>query len=608
MNTSTTRWLILLAVGLGIFIFLFDRVPSRGPSAEASAGLLLPELNVSKVNSLIVTRGTNLAFRVERRGAGWEFRSPLIYPASAPAVEQLLDGLAGLRTGSRITPAEILAQTNGLAAFGFVPPAAILSLTQNDQHLEIRFGGQTLLGKEMYVEVVGRTGLFAVERTFFQSLPPSIDTWRDAALASLAGLRLDRLEVRPATNGFELTRRPDSREWRITRPLLLQADSGKVEFLLQQLDLARVIQFISDDPGTDLEACGLQPPERELVLGRGTNDLCVLQIGRSPTQALDQVYVRRLAHSNVVLVPRSVVAPWLARFTDFCDKHMMTFRPEAVQRIESAADEAFALERSTNGVWNLVQPFRATADPKLTADFLRNLAELEFLDFEREVVTDFAAYGLAPPRRRYALLAPAPAAPGQTPTNAVLAQLDIGSPSTFKFFARRSPENSVVTIVDNQRLPRAAYELRDRQIWSLSTNQILSVTVQQMGQKRKLLRTGPAQWALAPDSEGRLNPMALEEAAFRLGQLRAERWVARGEDQLGRYGFGALDHRVIIEANIAGTPASFTVRFGRLLLVGTSAYAAVNLDAIPGPIVFECPAAIYQFVASELSLVPSGPR
>jgi hypothetical protein len=299
-----------------------------------------------------------------------------------------------------------------------------------------------------------------------------------------------------------------------------------------------------------------------------------------------------------VLVARHAIEPLLAGFREFCDRRLMVFRPDIVERIEARAIETFALKRQSNQVWRIVEPFQAEADRVLVMEMLGNLGMLEFVEFEKEVVTDFANYGLDPPRRRYALLGAA-ASPRGGATNQVLAQVDIGNATGYKFYARRSTENSVVTMLDNGRLPQAAFHLRDRRIWSFSTNQVSSITVQQAGRTRKLLRTGPVQWANAPGSEGPVNPLSVEEAAYRLGQLRAQSWVACGEDQLARYGIPAIDHRITIE--LAGTERleAYSIRFGRQAPSGLP-YASVEVSGLPGPVVFECPALISQFVQSDL--------
>ncbi len=605
MNTSSTRWLLLFAVGLGAVILLYERPGESTSESAARRSRVLPLLLPDDVSAVTVQRDTNLTLRLERTNGGWEFLAPIRYPAQPAGVGGLLEGLAKLEVRGVLSAAEVLAQTNGLRVFGLDPPNATVVLNQGSSRMELRLGISTLLGSEVYAQVVGQDGLVTVDRGLMALLPYSVHQWRDAGVACMAGLRFNRIEVRPITSGFEVVRNPTNQQWEMTRPLLTRANNAKIESLLERLDLIRALSFVADDPRADLEPYGLQPPNHELVLGQGTNDLVVLQFGRGPTNAPDQLFVRRMANSNVVLVARAAVEPWLGGFRDFCDRRLVVFDPDRVARIVARDEEQFVVERQGSREWRLTAPYAASADHLLVIEMLASLAELEFLEFEREVTTDFAAYGLAPPRRQYRLETTVTNIDG-TVTNAILAQVDIGDPTKHKFYARRGSENSVVTMLDTGRLPRAAYELRDRRIWEFTTNQIASITIRQFNNTRRLLRTGPAQWVAAPDTpQSPINAFALEEAAYQLGTLHAARWVARGEDQLARYGFGSIDHQISVELIGEEKQRTHVVGFGRQTLSGRTAYATVNIEGEPAPVIFECRPRLYELLQSELSAMPA---
>ena len=607
MNSSTSRWLVLLAVLLGGFILVLERRTSDTSQREAALTQVLPDLVVGEVTALEVARGTNALLRLVITNGGWQIVAPFAAGARAGEIERLLNGLVRLPVRSALTPEEVLAVTNRAAAFGVETPTVALTIFRGARRDQLRFGAPTLLGSQIYLQVVGQEGLSVVDRDVLQWLPGAANDWRDPALLRLGDAPLERVEVRPATNGFALARNPTNQLWRLTRPLETGANNARIEFLLQQLNLATVAQFVSDDSGLDGEPFGLQPPLRELIFARGTNEVAGLQIGRSPTNDPAQVYLRRLPSSNVVLVARSSIDPWLAQFPEFCDRRLVVFRLDDVERIEVRAAESFVVERRGTNDWRLVEPVAAPADRVLVLETLASLAGLEFVEFERTVVADFTAYGLEPPRRQYVLRGSgSPGSSGSGTAQRELGRLDIGNPKDTRFLARRMGENSVVTFYDNGRLPAAAFELRDRRLWNLSTNDIASITIEQAGETRTVLRTGAGQWSPAPGvTNMTVNSFTLEEAAWRLGHLRAERWVARGEDQLPRFGFGTVNHRVTIQAGSGAPRDRFSVRFGRRAASGR-VYAAVELDGQPVPVIFECPADVYDYVRSDLLLVPDG--
>ena len=603
MNTTTTRWLLLLALGLFAFILVYERNTNTTEEQVLRAESVFPDFDPAAVSSLEVRRASNLVVRLARTGDRWQYQAPIVYPAQSLGVEKLLVAVAHLQQRAYISSQEVLGQTNHLAAFGLERPTAVVVVHCDTTRTELRLGSHTLLGNQVYLQVVGRDGIFAIDDDFLKTLPATVNDWRDTGLIVPGLLKCDRIEVR-RTNGFEVSWDPATRVWQMSKPLHTSANNRRIDDLLHQLEFARVEQFVSDDLRADLDAYGLQPPEREIVFGKGTNDLLVLQLGQGPTNNPNQIFVRTSTHSNVVLVARSTFEPWLSSFRDFCDRRLMVFKPDAVSRIEARGDEAFALDRQTNGSWTITSPQIAPADPVLVLEMFANLAELEFDRFENEVVSDFSPYGLAPARRHYAVLSSTTNAAG-TITNSVLAQVDFGNPTDDqkRVMARRSQENSVLQVVDFGRLPRAGFELRDRRLWEFSTNDIISITIEQNGRTRQLLRAGPLKWAHGPGSEGMINNFTMEEAAYQLGRLRAARWVARGEDKLGPYGIPAMDHRVTVELLPAEKPRRLIVRFGRLA-PSQNPYASVELDGQSTPVIFECTPELTTFINGNLTAPP----
>lgn len=601
MNEATTRWLTGIAIALLLFIVFVDRRRADTPDRREARTRVLPVLVPENVDRIEIQRGSGPWLRLDQADGGWRFSAPLPYPAQPASVERFLATLGALRWRSEIEAAEVLAQTNGLAAFGLDQPAATLALQQNGQRFEIRVGARTAIGGQVYVHVIGRDTLLTVPDGFLRVLPETVFDWRDTALAPLGGVEFDRIEVRPITNGFEVVRHPANRRWTMTRPLATPADNPRLEYLLRQLELARIAGFVTDHPGDQLGAMGLAPPMRELVFSRGPEELFHLQVGRPAADNAELLHVRNARLGNVMLVSRKVVEPWLTSYRDFCDRRLMVFNFDEIRRLEIRADEALAVERRADS-WQLVEPVVAPADPILVIEAIARLAGLEFIDFEREVATDFTAYGLDPPLRQYRLLGAMETAVGEP--SRVLARLDVGLPTGHLHFARRSGENAVVRFLDEGRLPRAAWELRDRRIWDFSTNDIAAITVHQQGATKRLMRRGPMDWVPDAESPGGFNPLTIEETAYRIGQMHAERWVARGIDRLPLYGFPQTACRVEVEFKAGQTPARRVFWLGRRSPAG-SRYAAVELETPPELVIFELPATITPFIEGDLFLAPA---
>lgn len=590
MNPRSTRWLLGLALALLAFILIFERRGRATAERGASQTRLLPDLRLDAVTRLDVRR-PDLSVSVVRTNGGWRLVAPVEYPAQAGAVERLLDALSRLDRRTYIAPDELPRSPAGLAEFGLDKPAAILSIQAGSERKELRVGGATPLGGRVYLQLVGAEGLFAAEAEFLQWLPRTASDWRDTLFLDLTGVNFNRLEIRAPDRGFALELDPTNRLWHLVRPMRARADNPRLQALLQALRNLRVQRFVTDDPAADLEPLGLKPPQWEIAFQQGTNDLRVLQLGSSPTNATELLHARRLGSPTVVLVPRASVALLRGSFEDFRDRRLLSFPPVTAERIEVQAEDRFALERGTNALWRLVEPTPAPADRDLMREFLATLGDIEAVKFVKDVVTDYTPYGLAQPSRRYLLSRPVNTPAGRT--NALLVQLEFGATNEDQtVFARRTDESSVyaVPLASVRALPRAAFQVRDRRIWNFAPTNVTGIVVKLRGQSHRLERNPAGDWKPAPGSQGVVNSLAVEEMLRLLGSLAADAWVARGADKLPDHGFPQAAHELTLELTRGGASETLAVAFGQMA-ESLRPYAAIGIEG--QPTIFEFPLVPY---------------
>lgn len=599
MSPRNTWLWVTLALGLFAFIFFVER---HWRETETGPLRVLPGLNAAHVTSVAalieVPSAGRLEMRAERTNGGWQLTRPLSYPAHAAAVEDLLRELEQLCAQARIDAAELRQRTNADEEFGFDVPQASLLLVQDGHRHQLLVGARTAPGDQVFLQVVGGQGLFVADAVLLKRLPTSANDWRDPALAPLERVSFDRVFVTNAGVAFA-PHRAANEPWRLTHPLPARADATNVAAALQSLAGLRIARFVTDDPAAEPESFGFQPPGLALTFARGTNIALQLQFGRSPTNEADQIFARRLDGPAIVTVPREPLAPWRADFTSFRDRHLFgVSRPVAA--VEVRHNESFTLERASNNGWR-IQPLDLPADTNLVGELIVTLSGMTVVQFH-DVVTKpgLAEYGLATPQRQFVVRA-APS-PENASTNPVLVELHFGVKDD-KTYARRTDEDSVYTVrtADVERLPTAAFQFRERRIWSFSEEQVAGVTIRQGGKTRQLLRQGTDAWTFAAGSQGVLNDAAIEETVHRLGGLSAAVWVAADAKDLTPWGFQPDSLHLTVELK---SGEKLEVRFG-----GTApsqfAYAATSLAGQTW--VFECPPAIGELARAYLTIPATAP-
>jgi len=224
------------------------------------------------------------------------------------------------------------------------------------------------------------------------------------------------------------------------------------------------------------------------------------------------------------------------------------------------------------------------------------------VEFTKDVVIapDLPAYGLAEPVRQYILRSATTNAPDGL-TNALIAELAFGTNQADKVFARRADESFIyaVRLAAFQRLPVAGWQMRERRIWSLSTNDVVRATIHQQGRVRQIIRNGPHNWSLAPSSQGMIEDLAVEETVSALCQLTAVAWLARGEPNRAPFGFSDNGYQLALELK-NGQKATLQLTSPA---PANSPRGAVTLD---GDLwIFEFPAWLYDYVQHYLSVPPN---
>lgn len=575
MNAKTTWILVSLALGLFAYILFVD-IPARRNQLANSASQLFPGFNPSSIRSVEVSVPTNLILRAERTNDSWELVLPIRYPAPSTQIDSLLQVFSQLNRQSHISAQELLTQNLPLKSFGLDPPQMRL-IAEGPTRLEMKIGGKTPVGNQVYVQLVGIEGVFFTDAALLRRMPATVDDWRDKRLLDLENTQFNRLEVRyGASGGYQLKIDPSTLLWRLTQPLQARADNPRIALLRNELQSWQISQFIPPNLVTNLEAFGLQNPKCVLTVGLGTNDLQEIQFGDTVPQQTNLVYVLCLPRNSVVMAPRLLMDQIRVPYTEFRDRRLLSAFP--VDFIEVSAIEPFRVERDKNGQWQVQRADYAPfpADPELMSVFLTNLFSLRVSEFVKDVATDWAGYGLDPSPCQYRIGVKTPGG-----TNRIIAHISFGDLNKEPVYGRRLDEGSVYAIPRPQVavLPFSAFELRHRQIWSFAPSNVLSFCFVHQDESRKVLRNASQQWVLAPQMSALPDPLPrmLDELAIRFGQLKAEAWSAQGDEFLQKLAFYDPKRSLTVELGPAGKTQTLSIDFGGKVASRNRVYASLLL-------------------------------
>ena len=588
MNSKTT-WTYVAIAAVLLALIVFVEQPLRKRSNQAPSTKIFPEFNPATATRVEVRPAGAQEIRAERAHDSWHLTSPLEYPASSPHIQSLLQALAELNWHTYIPPGELKDRPNVQEEFGFASPVASLSVSQGSSVLNLLIGTNTPVGEQMYLQIPGDVGIYVVDAEFLQFFPLTANDWRDPAIFRITNA-ITSIRSRAGNKTFTLTRTNGS--WRMPQA---RAEDTKVNALLKKTLALKATQFETDNPQTDLEPFGLQTPEMELTFAADTNILAVLQVGKSPTNDPTHVFAKLQNQNHIFRVPQESLAEWRSPYTNFVDRRLANFSPANIAQIEVRGADRFFLQR-VDGGWKIPGATNLLVDSESVQEVLNLLSRAE-VNIEKEVVTDFAFYGLEPPALRYTLHA------AGTASNSVVAEIDFGLNQTGNVFVRRLDEypDTVKSIHLEQfaQLPQASWQFLDRQIWNFNSDDVVSVAIQQRGKERKLIRNARGDWSFATGSQGVINPFSFAEALNRLGNLKAVFWVAKNEKNPDRFKFKETDHRIALEIKRGEKIETLSLEFGGFSDFGTR-YAATTMDG--AQMIFEFPWPLFFEVQDSLTI------
>ena len=581
---NTCFWLAVAAV---LLIAILTRHRFSPPAAAGPVKVLPPEFKPGLVTRISVQLKGQQPIRAERTAGVWRLTEPASDAAQSASIESLLLALERLSPAATITAHERRSLAKSDEAEGLTSPQASLSIQQEDGAVfQLEIGARTAPGDQLYLQRAGVAGVYVVDAELLKEIPGSQNDWRDTTFVKLKGLAFDHIAVTNRLNNLndtkviELQHEPANHLWRIVNPpIKARADTRRLSGLLEQLEALRVKEFVSDEPKADFETFGLQTPQLELGLAHGTNRLALFQFGKSPTNDAAVFYARRWGRSSVVTVPTNALAGWREQVNAFRATNIIDL-PESITAVEVYGQDRFSVQQQGADHWRVV-PQNLPADAAACKDLLSELGHLRILEpVDAVTEPEFASDGLAAPARKYIFKTPAPAS---APTNSAVAEVNIGATNDNRVFVCVAYPGErfvyAVNLAEVQRLPVASFQMRERQIWNYSDDDIARVTVRQQGKVRQFVHTdkGRQFWALAPGSDGTIEPLAVGETVHSLAQLTVSNWVAHGLQSRVRYGFSDNGGQVTLELKNGSKP---TLDLGGPT-PAKSLYGAVTLEGEP---------------------------
>lgn len=337
--------LILLAVvvlGLGAFIFFFERHEPTTDEARDRVDKLFATLDQSKVKRVVVQNPQGV-FEILKEKETWKLVKPLADEANAGAVTSLLGSLASLKAERTFKASEVK-----LADYGLASPSLQVSVTDEaGKTCTLKLGNDLPLGSQRAAMTDG-SAVYIVNKVVASDVEKGLSGWRSDQLVQVAAGEVAALTI--THSGQRVALSHTGNLWRLTDPVADLADRERAEGLLADLGGARIKEFVDTPP--PLRELGLDPRGLDLTVVRRGENAAPIQLDfgtRRTKDGVEQIACKR--GDRVLWVEAKGIEKATANLADWRARKLVAVESWDQDKLEIEAGGSKAVMERKDGEW-----------------------------------------------------------------------------------------------------------------------------------------------------------------------------------------------------------------------------------------------------------------
>jgi hypothetical protein len=530
MNLRTTLALLVIAIGLGLFIWILDR---RSPSTREKRTGYVVDLDRNEVTRLEITN-ENANTVLIKTPIGWQITAPVNDRADVRVVDSLLDNIQFLRcddTISNLGKGE--KRQKRLKDFGLLKPRLKLVWQTKKRHSAIEFGADTAVEGTCYVHLEGSDAVFVSGNELKNLVLKRSNAFRDHQITPFLTTQIDRVIVHQPGGDIELARQQSG--WQIVRPIKARADDDIVNAALEKINATPILDFAENEkiPSTETENSG-----RSVSLFSGDEKVEIFCGAAVPNQP-DKIYLRVPSRPSLLLVNGSFAQTINVKPNQLRDRRIARLNPDIIDRIriDNAGTASLLLARHEDR-WEIASQENAPANAEAVNRLIATLDSTDVQEFVSDTATDLSRYGLDTPVLRvgfssYASDNTAESGAGEEP----IATLAVGKLDKDTYFARIEEEPYVFSLskqtVDS--LPAQDFNFWALDVLSIERSDLRSIEINNDAGKVELVRNDREKWVVREKAESQ-DEAALQTFLNAVSHIRALAWLGPSQPAHG------LDH------------------------------------------------------------------
>ena len=420
---------------------------------------------------------------------------------------------------------------------------------------------ETVREELRYAKLKDNDQVFEIKADRVKDLLVPVKDLRDARLARFNTTDVRQLELKYAGLDMVLVKDKDKDRWRLEKPIKADAESSKINDLLDKLsglqardadviDKADAKTYGFDNPA----AVGTLKVTVEEEKGEGNKKTKKTRtfgftLGKHDLDK-KKLYLKVDGLERVDAVEDGLVALAKRPVLAYRGRRVLDFSTADLERIEvQKPGETLALKQ-VKDTWRLETPVAVEADSGKAGGLASTLSNLEATEYVNDAPKpqDLEAYGLAKdPLRVKISFTQASKKPVQT---LLIGKVRPGKAG--EFFARLESSPSVFALKKETResIDQGSLAYRPLQLWQVAAEDVKSLRIQQAGQPEYTLSRKDGAWHIGGPFEASAVTAQVEPILNELTSLRSERYETHASKDLKAVGLDVPYLRLVLTATV----------------------------------------------------------
>lgn len=330
----------------------------------------------------------------------------------------------------------------------------------------------------------------------------------------------------------------NGKNWEITGPLKLAADSSAVDSFLSSLTGATPSETVSEQGG-DLKEFGLNPPEATIEVKTNAKPAeFTLRLGSS-TPTNSGIYAQVAGQPRVFTLASDLKASLEKNLFDFRNKQVVTLAGDSIRRMDVTSKKGgFQLVKNADGIWDLMLPPPVRADHFTVQGLVDELGSASMKSVVAEKKRDLGRYGFSKPTMTIHLT-------GDTGAETLI----LGKKDGSDYYAMNTAVGPVFTLGSDflTQFQKQPSDLRSKDLFTFSTYEAKKVTVKGPKGQRVFVQHKNSKWEQTEPASMEVKGDKMQTLLQDLRDLSAQSFPKKNATHLAAYGLDKPEYTVQVQ-------------------------------------------------------------